>query len=265
MLQKLKTGACCVLLIAVMAAHGFAADSTEEEASPFDPAADKILRSADAYIKAQQSLKMEAETMLDIVSEDGQIVTYTTRIDVSVARPDKLYAKRVGVIRNQEIFYNGKELVLHSLKHNVYAKEEVQATIGGMLDFATTRLGLQAPGRDLLYFDLYDGMMSAAVSGTYLGKVKIDDVECHHLAYRCNEVDFQFWIEAGKEAKPKRYMIISKLLPSAPRYMINIKSLEPAKFSNKTFEFSPSTEDKQIHFLTEEEIAQLKQAVKEAK
>ena len=263
---KLKAGIlCCVVSGVLMAAQVIAADTAVEKTSPFDPAADKVLRAADAYISSQKSLAMKAETLLDIVTDEGEILTYTTQVDVSIERPDKLYAKRVGIIRNQEIFYNGSELVMHSLQHHVFAREQVPPTIDKMMDFAMTELGLQAPGRDLLYTNLYDGMMSDAVSGTFLGKVMVDGVECNHLAYRGNEVDFQLWIEAGKEAKPKRFMIVSKLLPSAPRYMINIRSLEPAKFAKETFEFSPSAEDKQIQFLTQEEIAQLKQAVKESK
>jgi len=227
--------------------------------------ADNVLKSADAYLKSQKSLTMKAETMFDIVTDDGQVITYTMQLDLSVERPNKLYAKRVGAIRNQEIFYNGSKLVLHSLKHNVYAMEQVPPTIDEMMDYSMAQFGMQAPGSDLLYSDLYDGMLSDAVSGAYLGKVMVEGVECHHLAYRGNTVDFQLWIEAGKEAKPKRYMIVSKLMTAAPRYIININTLEPAQFSKEKFEFSPSADVKRIGFLTEEEIGQRKQAVKESK
>ena len=266
MFQKLKVVACCVALCVVMATQSNAAETAEEKTPAFDPMADKVLRSADAYLKSKKSLAMKAETLLDIVTDDGQIITYTTQIQLSLERPNKLYAKRVGVIRNQEIFYNGSQLVLHSLNHNVFAmKQQVPPTIGQMMDFATTQLGLQVPGSDLLYKDLYDGMMSGAASGVYLGKVLVDDVECHHLAYRGDEVDFQLWIEAGDEAKPKRFMVVSKLMTAAPRYMLNITSLEPAEFTNETFEFAPPAGERRIRFLTEEEVEQVKEAIKESK
>lgn len=266
MFQKLKVGACCVALCVVMATQTNAAETAAEKTSAFDPMADKVLRSADAYLKSQKSLAVKAETLRDIVTDDGQILTFTTQIELSLERPNKMYAKRVGVIRNQEIFYNGSQLVLHSLNHNVYAmKQQVPPTISQMMDFATAQLGLQVPGSDLLYKDLYDGMMSGAVSGLYLGKVVVDDVECHHLAYRGDESDFQLWIEAGDEAKPKRFMIVSKLMTAAPRYMINIDSMEHAEFTNETFDFTPQVGEKRIRFLTEEEIEQVKEAVKESK
>ncbi len=266
MFQKLKVGVCCVSLCVLMVTQAGAVESVVEENSPFDPMADKVLRSADAYLKSQKSLAVKAETLRDIVTDDGQIITFTTQIELSLERPNKMYAKRVGVIRNQEIFYNGSQLVLHSLNHNVFAmKQQVPPTIGQMMDFATAQLGLQVPGSDLLYKDLYDGMMSGAVSGLYLGKVVVDDVECHHLAYRGDELDFQLWIEAGNEAKPKRFMIVSKLMAAAPRYMINIASMEHAEFTNETFDFTPQVGEKRIRFLTEEEIEQVKEAVKESK
>ncbi len=264
MFQKLRVVACCVAICVVMTTQTNAAETAVEKTSAFDPIADKVLRSADAYLKSQKSLAMKAETQLDIVTDEGQIVTYTTQIDLSLERPNKLYAKRVGVIRNQEFFYNGSELVLHSLNHNVYAMKQVPPTIDQMMDFTKGQLGLQAPGSDLLYSDLYEGMMSGAVSGAYLGRVVVDGVECHHLAYRGDEVDFQLWIEARNEAKPKRFMIVSNLMTAAPRFMMNVTSLEPAEFTKETFEFTPPAGERRIRFLREEG-EQLKEAVKESK
>jgi len=265
MVQKLKAGICCLVLCLIMSVQANAAETVAEETSPFDPTADKVLKSVDAYLKAEKSLAMQGETLLDIVTDDGQVITYTTQVEISLKRPDKLYAKRIGIMRNQEIFYNGSELILNSLQHNVYAKAEVPPTIDQMLDSATTQLGLQAAGNDLLYSDLYDGMMSNAVSGAYLGTVMIDEVECHHLAYRGKNADFQLWVETGDDPKPKRYMIISKNMPEAPRYLLNITSLEPKEFSDTTFDFTPSAEKKRIQFFTAEQVEQLKKTLKEPK
>jgi len=265
MLRKLKAVACCLAFCFVLAVQADGAETAEETTPAFDPMADQVLWSADVYLKSLKSFALQAETLRDIVTDDGQIITFTTHLDLSIERPNKLYVKRVGVIRNQEILYNGSTLVLHSLQHNVYAMAQVPSTIGEMMDLATEQFGLQVPGGDLLRSDLYDGMMSGAVSGVYLGKVVVDGVECHHLAYRGDEVDFQLWIEAGDEAKPKRFMIVSKGMTDEPRYMVNITSLAPAEFTRETFEFTPSAGEKRIRFLTEEETRQVKEAVKEAK
>lgn len=265
MLHKLKTGVYCLALCLIMTVQANAAETVTAQKSSFDPTADKVLKSLDAYLKTQKSLDMKAETLLDVVTDDGQIITYTTQVEISLQRPNKLYARRVGLIRNQEIFYNGSELVLRSLQHNVYAKAEVPPTITEMLDVATTQLGLQSAGNDLLYNDLYDGLMSNAVSGAYLGTVMVDGVECHHLAYRGVSEDFQLWVETGDAAKPKRYMIISKEMPGAPRYLLTIKSLEPKEFSDKTFEFTPADGEKRIQFLTDAQVEQVKKAFKEPK
>lgn len=265
MLEKLKVCVCCLALCIAMAVQVNASESAGETASAFDPQVDGVLKAAGEYLKSQKGVAMKAETLLDIVNDDGQVVTYTVQLDLSMVRPDKLYLKRVGVIRNQEIFYNGSELVIHSLQHNVYAKAEVPSTIGEMLDFATAELNVQVPGSDLLRSDLYDGMRSEAISGAYLGKVMIDGVDCHHLAYQGAEVDFQLWIEAEDEPKPKRFMIISKGMTAAPRFMLNIINLEPAEFGKEIFEFTPPAGEKRIRFLTEHEVEQVKQTVKESK
>ena len=267
MLARLKTGACSVVLLCVLTAVQVgAAENTAQEVPPFDPRADQVLKDTQAYMSSLKEMKLHVEGMLDVVSPEEEVFTYTTQVDIAMKRPDKMYVKRVGVMRNQEIFYNGSELVLHSLQHKVYAKaDNVPDTIDKMMDYAMAELGLQSPGSDLLYNDMYNGLMSSAVSGAYLGTVIVDGVECHHLAYRGENVDFQLWVEAGEQAKPKRFMIVSKKLPQAPRYQLMVKSLEPATLSDTMFTFVPSGDEKRIRFLTEQEIKQLKKAVKESK
>ena len=265
MLQKLKTGICCAALCLTITAQIHAAEPAVDESSAFDPKADEVLRSMDTYLRNQDSIKIDAESLLDIVTDQGEVITYTRQNKLSIRKPDKMYAKRTGALRNQEFFYNGKELALHSIKHNVYAVENMPPTINEMLDFSTKNFNLRAPGSDFLYSDIYNGMMSAATSGSYMGKVLVDGVECHHLAYRTEKADFQLWIQTGKEAKPKRYMIISKLRDAAPRYIFTIASMEAATFPDATFEFDPGEGEHRITLLSQEEIEQLKQADKESK
>ena len=248
-----------------MTAQLHAAEPAAEEGSAFDPKADEVLRSADEYLRNQDSIEIDAESLRDIVTVDGEVITYTTHTNLSIRRPDKLYAKRTGAIRNQEIFYDGKELVIHSLNHNVYAAVEMPPTINEMLDYSIKEFNLRAPASDLLYSDLYNGLMSQATSGSYMGTVLVEGVECHHLAYRTEEADFQLWIETGTEAKPKRYMIISKLMEAAPRYIFTIASLEAATFPDSTFDFDPDEGEHRITLLSKKKIEQLKQADKESK
>jgi hypothetical protein len=266
MIRRWKTALCCTLLCCTLALQVNAADSEPVQDAPpvFDPQADEILHSMAAYMKEQKGLRVEAEALLDIVTDDNEIITYTTRVNLAVQRPNKMYARRVGDLRNQEFFYNGSEVVLHSLRFKVYASAKAPGTIGEMLDYSMENLGVQAPGGDLLYKDLYEGMMQQAVASRYLGTTAVNGIECHHLAYRGNEVDFQLWVETGDKPRPRRYMIISKLMPSAPRYILTINSMEPEVFSDDMFTFTPSPEDKKIRFLTAGEIEKLKQAVKEA-
>ncbi len=39
----------------------------------------------------------------------------------------------------------------------------------------------------------------------------MNGIECHHLAFRAEKVDWQVWVQAGDTPLPMKYLIISKM------------------------------------------------------
>jgi hypothetical protein len=52
----------------------------------------------------------------------------------------------------------------------------------------------------------------------------IRGVECDHLAFRTEEVDWQVWIAQGSRPYPCRYVITSTGVMGWPQYTIDIRS-----------------------------------------
>ena len=57
-----------------------------------------------------------------------------------------------------------------------------------------------------------------------LGTGVIGGVECDHLAFRTDEVDWQIWIAQGPRPYPCRYVITSTNVPGSPQYTIDVRA-----------------------------------------
>jgi hypothetical protein len=77
-------------------------------------------------------------------------------------------------------------------------------------------------------------------SGRYIGVVVVNGVECHHLAYRAKEIDWQIWVQTGDKPLPLKYVITSKWMTAAPQFTLRLRdwNIEP-KFAADIFTFTP--------------------------
>lgn len=95
-------------------------------------------------------------------------------------------------------------------------------TLDHLVDELRNKYNQSAPGADLLLSNVYDELMLDVVNVKDLGSGVIGGVECDHLAFRTNEVDWQIWIAQGDHPYPCRYVITTKLVAQAPQYSIQI-------------------------------------------
>jgi len=72
-------------------------------------------------------------------------------------------------------------------------------------------------------------------------------VECDHLAFRNEEVDWQIWIAQGDQPYPCRYVITSKLTDGGPQYSIQIREWKTgSKVAADDFSFKNSTKAEKV-------------------
>ena len=100
--------------------------------------------------------------------------------------------------------------------------------------------GVALPGADLLLSNAYDVLMADVQEAKHIGRGVIDGVECEHLDFRNFDTDWQLWVEAGDTPIPRKMVITSKTLNSAPQYTLRVKTwktgVEPPK---DAFSFTP--------------------------
>jgi hypothetical protein len=95
--------------------------------------------------------------------------------------------------------------------------------------------------------NVYDQLMPHVIDVKDLGSGVIGGVECDHLAFRTEDVDWQIWIAHGDRPYPCQYVITSKLIDDGPQYGIQVSNWKTGdEVAADEFSFKNSTMAKKI-------------------
>jgi hypothetical protein len=223
----------------------------QDKDAPIDPQADSILRQMSDYMNTLEQFTVRAENGVDSLLSTGQILQLGRSMEIFVRRPDRLRGNIRGGRYDQEFYYDGTSITLFTKGVNYYATTEASPGIEAALDDAEESVGLVAPFADLISKDAYDNLIEDVTLGLYVGLSTISGVECHHLAFRGEETDWQIWIENSEKPLPRKFMITSKWVTGAPRFvgLITGWDLSP-EFKDSLFTFVAPEGAEEIEFLS---------------
>ncbi|NOQ16594.1 MAG: DUF2092 domain-containing protein [Methyloprofundus sp.] len=222
------------------------APTAVSEVDDVEPEAGAILKQMSDYLASIQTFEMTGGSSIESVLDSGQKIMLDFSNKIVMRRPSKLFSSRIGEDIDQRFFYDGKSFTLYSAKDNAYASIAAPDTVSKTLDFALAQFNLTAPGIDLLHKNSYERLSNALLSGFYVGKSQIDGVECHHLAFRNTEVDWQIWIQTGDKPLPKKYIITSRWITSSPQYTTTMNWNLTPDFSENMFNFVAPNDVKKV-------------------
>jgi hypothetical protein len=226
----------------------------QEESTAIDPQADKILRQMGAYLDTLEAFTLHTENSLDTVLDSSQMLQLGRAVDVFVRRPDRLRANIMGDVFDQELYYDGKSITLFGKKVGLYATMEAPSNIEEAVDHAIDSFGLVAPLAELIYRNAYDVLTEDVKSGFYAGVSTVLGVECHHLAFRGGETDWQIWIENSETPLPRKFVITSKWVAGAPQFTALLTQWDVSvQLEDDLFTFVPPEGTHKIEFLPVEE------------
>ena len=228
MLRKQKpliilTVICTVFLLCLSASHGIiSADETlpaeTEEKAVIDSRTDKLLRAMGDYLKSSEQFSFHAEISFDDLISRGQKIQYAFTSDIAVHRPDRVYAERRTDLGRKRFWYDGKNMTLMDVTLGVYATEPVPADIDAAMDYLMKKYGFSPPLVDFVYQDPYRTLIENVESGFYVGLHRISGIRCHHLAFVQKDIDWQIWVEDGKQIVPRKFVITYKTMPESPQF-----------------------------------------------
>ncbi|HET7718251.1 MAG TPA: DUF2092 domain-containing protein [Bauldia sp.] len=214
-LAKAWTGtACLALALAAGASTGSLADEAD---------ARTLFKAMSDYMAAQTAVSFDYDSTLEIVTTDGQKLALASSGAVTLARPDKLRMTRTGGFADVEAVFDGTTLSLLGKNLNAYAQVEVPGTVDQLVDTLRDKYHRPLPAADLLLSDVNGALMPDVTDVKDLGSGVIGGIECDHLAFRTEAVDWQIWIAQGEAPHPCRFVITSSKVAGSPEYTIDIR------------------------------------------
>ena len=209
-------------------------------AEPQGSDAKSILKAMSDYVSTQKTIAITFDSDIEVITPQLEKIQFTNSGDALLSRPDKLQAHRLGGHANVELFFNGKTVSIHRQEHQRLCQFDAPGTVDQLIEALRAGHGVALPGADLLLSNSYDILVAGVKEAKYIGRGVIDGVECEHLAFRNFDTDWQLWVEAGERPIPRKLVITSKTMNSAPQYTVRIKTwktdVEPAP---DAFAFTP--------------------------
>jgi hypothetical protein len=204
-------------------------------------AAKALLEQSAGFLAAQQKFSFEAQTSFDVVQANGQHLAFFESKKALVRRPDRVRVETNEADGDERtLSFDGKQFSIDLPGENAYVAVEKPGTIDDMIDHLVDDLDIPLPLHDLLLTNFYEAVQASIVSGFYVDEVTIGKRQCHHLAFRLVDVDFQIWTEDGDRPLPCSLVITYKKAAGQPQFRarINDWNLSP-RAQDKQFEFSP--------------------------
>lgn len=226
-----RAASLCVLLTAItMPALG---------AGAVDPEADRILKAMSSYLAKTKAFSIDTDVTLEVVLQNGQKVQLCSSQKLLVRRPSEFRIRVKGMVADAEFFFDGKTFTLFGVRRNAYVQRDVPGTIDDAFRRFEYETGIPATGADLLFSDPYAILGSGIESSTYFGTAWVNGVECHHLAFRKDRVDWQIWVQTGDKPLPMKYVITTKWQTGAPQYELIFRDWNTSpQITDKQFTFS---------------------------
>jgi hypothetical protein len=221
------------------------------ELSDVDSEAIELLRRTTDYLAGFKEFRVETDTTIEIVTSSGQKLQLGTLASVTIQRPNKMRAERVGEFLRQIVFYyDGKSLTMSHPDDGYYATVAAPPTLEAMLDFARTSLDIIAPASDLVYKNAFERLTEGLTSAFVVEKAVVGNVRCDHIAFRNPEVDWQIWIQEGDKPLPRKFIVTSKKMVQSPQFVMVLSKWEAApKITQATFNFVPPKKHTEIDFI----------------
>jgi hypothetical protein len=212
-----------------------------------DQQSDLILKSATDYLTSLQSFSYTAQTFLESVSNDNEKLLFDSKVDISVKRPNKIFAQKTGY-EALDFYFNGNKIVGYNATKQKYATADEPGDLDKLVKALST-YQIEAPMSDFITSDPYAILTADIESSRFLGVAMVAGVKCHHLAFRQNNIDWQLWIEASAKPLIKRFMVTSKGLTGSPSYTVTINQWKSNPvLDDAMFEFKAPAASQLVEF-----------------
>jgi hypothetical protein len=205
-----------------------------------DPDPRELLKSMIDYLGALPYAGVMADvTTEEVLPSGAKIQDVSVRL-LTVDRPDKFVATVKGAREEKVYLYDGKQVVLFNRQKNIYGAFDAPNTIEATLEKVSQDYNMSAPLMELFHKGIYPKLAAKIISADYVGVSQVQGIDCHHLAFTQDAIDWEIWILKGDKPLPRRLTITYRLLPGAPRFSADLTLWDLAtKPAAEAFRFEP--------------------------
>jgi hypothetical protein len=199
------------------------------------------------YVASQNLISFNYDTNLEVVTPESQKLALASSGTMTLDRPNKAHVTRNGGFANVELAFDGATLTLLGKRNNIYAQVNAPGTIDQLITEMRNTHHRPIPAGDLVLSNPYDKMMPLVTDAKDLGSGVIGGVECDHLAFRTQEVDWQIWIAQGTRPYPCRYVVTSQKIAGTPQYTVTVSAWKTgSEVANDSFKIEIPAGTKQV-------------------
>lgn len=246
-----------LLLHAISAATFFSAPSVDAspDAEPaVEVSAKEALQKMARYFESAETISFKALASTEDVSSTLQKLQYDKSLEGVIQRPNKVYFKKSGH-EEATLWFDGQIATILDRKTNHFSKLNVNGDLSDLIA-KLDKIGIETPFAGLFDKNMMKHVEDHVFKGDDYGVTEYDGIKVHHLAFRQDEVDWQLWVDVATGA-PKKVVITSKMLASAPQHTIVFKeSLQnPTDITPATFQALLPAEATEVPIQAEESEA----------
>lgn len=226
-----KLGAATLLLLMMAGARNASADAAQAKA---------LFKAMSDYLGKQTQMSFDLDTSLEVVTTDQQKLALASSGSLTMVRPDKVRAVRHGGFADVEFYFNGKTVSLFRKDQKLYSRFDSPGSVEQLADVLRDKYQRPLPAADLLSANVFGAMMSDVNDVKDLGSGVIRGIECDHIAFRTDDVDWQIWIAQGARPYPVRLTFASKKIAGSPQYQVDVTNFKTgSEVATSSFNFVP--------------------------
>lgn len=234
-MHKRTKAVACMVLATLLSVLGTSALAQAGDAQA-------ILKTMSDYVSSQTTIELTFDSDIEVITPQLEKIQFSNSGEALLSRPDKLRAHRVGGYADVSLVFDGKTVSILGNSMNAYAQFDAPGSVDQLIQALRMGHGVSLPGADLLQSNSFDILVAGIKEAKHVGRGVVDGKQCEHLAFRNADTDWQLWVEVGAHPIPRKMVITSKTVNSAPQYTLRIKTWKTGfKPPANAFTFTPPT------------------------
>ena len=173
-----------------------------------DPQVGKVLLGMATYLQSAKSFRCAVSLQVNTEME-GMKQEISAVYDLAAEKPNKLALRYVKGMTGNTVVCNGKKLYIYALSLNRFEEREAPKLVEQLAEGVGPMAGNMLFVDNLLVNDIYAAIMDGVTSATYIGKERIEGIDCDRVRFVQDQFDWDLWVSTGP--KPVVVQVVSDM------------------------------------------------------